>query len=71
MHLAKVPALGALAAALTLTASVAHAAPLTRAPYLQRVGPDTATVAFRRGGEGVTVPARNLLGCALRGSLVR
>ncbi|HEX8702060.1 MAG TPA: metallophosphoesterase [Myxococcaceae bacterium] len=51
MHLAKVPALGALAAVLTLTASVAHAAPLTRAPYLQRVGPDTATVAFRLGAD--------------------
>lgn len=51
MHLSKVPALGALAAALTLTASVAQAAPLTRAPYLQLVGPDTATVAFRLGAD--------------------
>jgi acid phosphatase type 7 len=47
MHLAKVPALGALAAALVMTTSVAHAATLTRFPYLQRVGPDTATLAFR------------------------
>ncbi|MDC0714968.1 metallophosphoesterase [Stigmatella sp. ncwal1] len=47
MHLAKVPALGALAAALVMTTGVAHAATLTRSPYLQRVGPDTATVAFR------------------------
>ncbi|MDY7225306.1 metallophosphoesterase [Hyalangium rubrum] len=47
MHLAKVPALGALALALTLTTGAAHAATLTRTPYLQRVGPDTATVAFR------------------------
>ena len=51
MHLAKVPALGALAAALILMAGAAHAAPLTRAPYLQRVGPDTATVAFRLGAD--------------------
>ncbi|HLL06167.1 MAG TPA: metallophosphoesterase family protein [Myxococcaceae bacterium] len=51
MRLPKVPALGALAAALTLTASVAQAAPLTRAPYLQRVGPDTAMVAFRLGAD--------------------
>ncbi len=49
MYFAKVPALGALAVALALMASVAHAAPLTRAPYLQRVGPGTATVAFRLG----------------------
>jgi acid phosphatase type 7 len=47
MHYAKVPALALLAAALTLTAGAAHAAALTRAPYLQRVGPDTAMVAFR------------------------
>jgi uncharacterized protein (TIGR03382 family) len=49
MRFTKVPALGALAAALTLTASAAQAVPLTRAPYLQRVGPDTAMVAFRLG----------------------
>ncbi|WP_225412102.1 metallophosphoesterase [Stigmatella hybrida] len=47
MHLAKVPALGALVAALVMTTGVAHAASLTRSPYLQRVGPDTATIAFR------------------------
>jgi acid phosphatase type 7 len=46
MHL-KVPALGALAAVLVMTTGVAHAATLTRFPYLQRVGPSTATVAFR------------------------
>jgi uncharacterized protein (TIGR03382 family) len=51
MHLAKVPALGALAMALTLCASVAQAVPMSRAPYLQRVGPDTATVAFRLGAD--------------------
>lgn len=47
MHFPKLPVLGVLAAALTLTASVSQAATLTRAPYLQRVGPDTALVAFR------------------------
>lgn len=47
MHFTKVPALSALAVALVLTAGVAQAASLTRTPYLQRVGPDTATVAFR------------------------
>jgi uncharacterized protein (TIGR03382 family) len=47
MHLSKVSALGALTAALALTAGMAQAATLTRAPYLQRVGPNTATVAFR------------------------
>jgi uncharacterized protein (TIGR03382 family) len=47
MQFTKVPALGILAAALTLLAGTAHAAALTRAPYLQRVGPDEATVAFR------------------------
>ncbi|MFL5346341.1 MAG: metallophosphoesterase [Hyalangium sp.] len=46
MHFSKVPALGALAVALTLTAGVSQAA-LTRAPYLQRVGPNMALVAFR------------------------
>jgi acid phosphatase type 7 len=47
MHFPKVHALGALVVALTLTAGVAKAATLTRSPYLQRVGPDTAMVAFR------------------------
>jgi acid phosphatase type 7 len=47
MHLSKVSALGALACALTLSAGAAQAATLTRAPYLQRVGEDTALVAFR------------------------
>jgi acid phosphatase type 7 len=39
--------LGAAVAALTLTAGTTSAASLTRQPYLQRVGMDTATVAFR------------------------
>lgn len=47
MHLSKVPARGALATALLLMAGAAQAATLTRAPYLQRVGPDTALIAFR------------------------
>ncbi|WP_224369238.1 metallophosphoesterase [Hyalangium versicolor] len=47
MHFPKVPALGALVAALTLTAGAAQATTLTRSPYLQRVGPNTALVAFR------------------------
>ncbi|WNG35439.1 metallophosphoesterase [Archangium violaceum] len=47
MHRLYSLALGAIAAALTLTASSASAASLTRQPYLQRVGPDTATIAFR------------------------
>jgi len=47
MHLSKVSALGALACALTLSAGASQAATLTRAPYLQRVGEDTALVAFR------------------------
>ncbi|WP_224245918.1 metallophosphoesterase [Hyalangium gracile] len=48
MLFSKLPAPGALlAAALMLTAGAAQAATLTRTPYLQRVGPDTATIAFR------------------------
>lgn len=47
MHRLHSLALGAAAAALTFTASTASAASLTRQPYLQRVGTDTATVAFR------------------------
>jgi uncharacterized protein (TIGR03382 family) len=47
MHRLYSLAFGAVAAALTLTASSASAASLTRQPYLQRVGPDTATIAFR------------------------
>ncbi|EPX58680.1 hypothetical protein D187_003878 [Cystobacter fuscus DSM 2262] len=47
MHRLYSLALGAMTVALTLTASGASAAKLTREPYLQRVGPDTATVAFR------------------------
>ncbi len=39
--------LATLAAALTLVASTASAGTLYRDPYLQKVGPDTATVAFR------------------------
>ncbi len=47
MHRFRPLALGAVAAAITLSAANADAASLTRAPYLQRVGPDTATIAFR------------------------
>jgi uncharacterized protein (TIGR03382 family) len=47
MLFSKVPALGALTAALLLTAGASQAATLTRAPYLQRVGTNTAMVAFR------------------------
>jgi uncharacterized protein (TIGR03382 family) len=47
MHFPKLHALGAVIVALTLTAGVSQAATLTRSPYLQRVGPDTALVAFR------------------------
>ncbi len=50
MHRLYSLALGAVAAALTFTAGTASAASLTRQPYLQRVGPDTATVAFRLDG---------------------
>ncbi len=46
MHLTKHLVPGLLAAVLTL-AGAAQAASLTRQPYLQKVGPDTATVAFR------------------------
>ncbi|MFL5355214.1 metallophosphoesterase [Archangium sp.] len=47
MHRLYSLALGAAAAALTFIAGNASAANLTRQPYLQRVGTDTATVAFR------------------------
>lgn len=47
MHFSKVTALGALACWLALSAGVSQAATLTRAPYLQRVGQDSALVAFR------------------------
>ncbi|MBN1210003.1 MAG: metallophosphoesterase family protein [Myxococcaceae bacterium] len=47
MHLSKVPALGALISALMLSACAAQAGILPRDPYLQLVGPDTATIAFR------------------------
>ncbi|HYO51640.1 metallophosphoesterase family protein [Archangium sp.] len=47
MHRLYSLAFGAAAAALTFTANSASAASLTRQPYLQRVGPDSATVAFR------------------------
>ncbi len=47
MHFSKAPALGALAVALLLTAGASEATTLTRSPYLQRVGPDTALIAFR------------------------
>ncbi|AKJ05584.1 uncharacterized protein (TIGR03382 family) [Archangium gephyra] len=53
MHRLYSLAFGAVAAALTLTASSASAASLTRQPYLQRVGPDTATIAFRLDGNCV------------------
>jgi uncharacterized protein (TIGR03382 family) len=46
MHLSKHFVPGLLAAVLTL-AGAAQAAGLTRQPYLQKVGPETATVAFR------------------------
>ncbi|HEX8436644.1 metallophosphoesterase family protein [Archangium sp.] len=54
MHRLYSLALGAVTAALTFTAGTASAAGLTRQPYLQKVGPDTATVAFRL--EGACVP---------------
>jgi uncharacterized protein (TIGR03382 family) len=47
MHFSKIPALGMLTVALLLGAGAAEAATLTRQPYLQRVGPDTALIAFR------------------------
>lgn len=47
MHFSKAPALGTLAVALLLSAGAAEATTLTRSPYLQRVGPDTALIAFR------------------------
>ncbi|WPB80585.1 metallophosphoesterase [Archangium violaceum] len=53
MHRLYSLAFGAVAAALTFTASSASAASLTRQPYLQRVGPDTATIAFRLDGNCV------------------
>ena len=53
MHRLYSLAFGAVAAALTLSASSASAASLTRQPYLQRVGPDTATIAFRLDGNCV------------------
>jgi acid phosphatase type 7 len=53
MHRLYSLAFGAVAAALTFTASSASAASLTRQPYLQRVGPDTATIAFRLDGSCV------------------
>jgi uncharacterized protein (TIGR03382 family) len=63
MHRTSTFPLAPLVAALTLTASVACAGVLQRDPYLQKVGPDTATVAFRlaanctpdvKYGEGAT-----------------
>jgi uncharacterized protein (TIGR03382 family) len=53
MHRLYSLALGAVTVALTFTAGTASAAGLTRQPYLQRVGPDTATVAFRLDGSCV------------------
>lgn len=53
MHRLYSLAFGSVAAALIFTASSASAASLTRQPYLQRVGPDTATVAFRLDGDCV------------------
>jgi hypothetical protein len=47
MHRLSSLTLGVLAVTLTLSAAAAEAASLTRQPYLQRVGPDRATVAFR------------------------
>jgi hypothetical protein len=47
MHRSYSLTLGALVAVLTLAACDTEASDLTRLPYLQRVGPDTATVAFR------------------------
>jgi uncharacterized protein (TIGR03382 family) len=47
MYLSKVSAPGALAVALLLMTGASEAATLTRSPYLQRVGPDTALIAFR------------------------
>ena len=52
MHRLHSLTLGAVAAALTFAGS-ASAASLTRQPYLQRVGMDTATVAFRLDGSCV------------------
>jgi uncharacterized protein (TIGR03382 family) len=50
MHRLYSLALGAVVTALTLSAGSASAAGLTRQPYLQRVGPESATVAFRLDG---------------------
>ena len=47
MHRLLFLALGAMTAVASLAASSADAAHLTRAPYLQRVGTDSALVAFR------------------------
>ncbi len=47
MHRPYSLAFGAVVATLALAATTASAAQLTRQPYLQRVGQDTATVAFR------------------------
>ncbi|MET0405303.1 MAG: metallophosphoesterase [Cystobacter sp.] len=47
MHRLYPPTIGAMAVALTLFASSAEAARLTREPYLQRVTQDSALVAFR------------------------
>ncbi|MFP2933612.1 metallophosphoesterase, partial [Pyxidicoccus sp. 3LG] len=47
MHRTSTFTLAPLVAALTLVAGVACAGVLPRDPYLQKVGPDTATVAFR------------------------
>ena len=47
MHFSKVSAPGALALALLLMTGASEATTLTRSPYLQRVGPDTALIAFR------------------------
>ncbi|MFP2909335.1 metallophosphoesterase [Pyxidicoccus sp. 3LFB2] len=63
MHRTSTFPLAPLAVALTLLTGVACAGVLPRDPYLQKVGPDTATVAFRlaanctptvRFGEGAT-----------------
>ena len=72
MHRTPSLAFGAVVAALALAAFPASATQLTRQPYLQRVGTDTATVAFRldtacapsvhygtRGSTDQSVPSRD------------
>ena len=70
MHRTSTFILAPLVAALTLATGVACAGVLPRDPFLQKVGPDTATVAFRLaanctpavryGGRNTRLHARSL-----------